>query len=107
MGKLARSMAFIATLMRDKKIDFKVASMPTADQVMLHIHAVISEAERDFISKRGKAALAKAEACGVESYASKPEAETRHDALHALADQNASIISKFVINFRKEGKTYK
>ena len=107
LDRLSRSVAFIATLMEDKKIDFKVASMPTADKVMLHIYAVISEAERDFISKRTKAALAQAKARGVKLGGARPEAETRHDAVRAIANQNALRVSKFIIDSRKAGKTYK
>ena len=32
--------------------------MPAADKTMLHIHAMVAEMERDFISLRTKAALA-------------------------------------------------
>lgn len=107
LDRLSRSVAFIATLMEDKKIDFKVASMPMADKVMLHIYAVISEAERDFISKRTKAALAQAKARGVKLGGARPEAEKRHEAVRAMADQNALRVSKFITNYRKAGKSYR
>lgn len=65
LDRLSRRVSFIATLMEDKKLEFKVASMPAADKFQLHIYAALAEQERDFISKRTKAALAEAKARGV------------------------------------------
>jgi len=65
LDRLSRRVSFIATLMEDRKLEFKVASMPLADKFQLHIYAALAEQERDFISKRTKAALAEAKARGV------------------------------------------
>ena len=51
---------FIATLMDDRKLSLRVASMPTADKFQLHIYAALAEKEREFISTRTRAALAAA-----------------------------------------------
>jgi DNA invertase Pin-like site-specific DNA recombinase len=46
-------------------VDFIAADMPNANKVMIQMHAVMSEWERDQISERTKAALASAKARGV------------------------------------------
>ena len=65
LDRLSRRVSHIAALMEDKKLEFKVASMPLADKFQLHIYAALAEQERDFVSKRTKAALAEAKARGV------------------------------------------
>ena len=107
LDRLSRKVSFIATLMDDKKVDFKVASMPTADKMMLHIYAVLSEAERDFISTRTKAALREAKARGVKLGGARPNNQARHDAVKALADQNAQKVSKLIKDHRSSGKSYR
>ncbi|WP_342216468.1 MULTISPECIES: hypothetical protein [unclassified Mesorhizobium] len=39
-------MSFIATVMDDKKVKLRVASMPHADKFQLHIYAALAEQER-------------------------------------------------------------
>ena len=107
LDRLSRKVSFIATLMDDKKVDFKVASMPTADKMMLHIYAVLSEAERDFINTRTKAALREAKARGVKLGGARPNNQARHDAVKALADQNAQKVSKLIKDHRSSGKSYR
>lgn len=55
LDRLSRDVEHIAGLM--KRNTFKVATMPTASTVELHIYAVLAEQERTFISERTKAAL--------------------------------------------------
>lgn len=55
LDRLSRDVEHIAGLM--KKGNFKVATMPDASTVELHIHAMLAEQERTFISERTKAAL--------------------------------------------------
>ena len=57
LDRLSRKVSFVATLMEDKTLKLKVASMPNADKFQLHIYAALAEQERDFISMRTKAAL--------------------------------------------------
>src|SRR4029078_8493131 len=47
-------------------VDFVAADMPHATKLMIQIHAVLAEHERDKISARTKAALAAAKARGVK-----------------------------------------
>lgn len=43
LDRLSRKVSFIATLMEDKLLKFKVASMPHADKFQLHIYAALAE----------------------------------------------------------------
>lgn len=58
LDRLSRQVSFIASLMEDKRLTFRVASMPHADAFQLHIYAALAEQERKFIGLRTKAALA-------------------------------------------------
>ena len=107
LDRLSRSVAFIATLMEDKKLDFRVATMPTACKFNLHIYAALAEQEREFISKRTKAALQAAKARGVKLGGARPEAEARHAAVKATADGNAARVSKAIKSHRSAGATYR
>ena len=65
LDRLSRKVSTIAALMEDKRIGFRVAQMPYADNFQLHIYAALAEQERQFISARTKAALAEAKARGL------------------------------------------
>ena len=75
LDRLSRKVSFIASLIEDKGVDLRVASMPYADKFQLHIYAALAEQERDFISARTKAALQAAKARGGEAR----RLERRHD----------------------------
>jgi DNA invertase Pin-like site-specific DNA recombinase len=64
LDRLARNVHFISGLM-ETGCDFVAADMPQANKVMIQMHAVMSEWERDQISKRTKDALAVAKSRGV------------------------------------------
>lgn len=66
LDRLSRRVSQIAQIMEDKDVKFRVASMPHADKFQLHIYAALAEQERDFISKRTKAALQAAKARGTK-----------------------------------------
>jgi DNA invertase Pin-like site-specific DNA recombinase len=66
LDRLSRKVSYIATLMEDKTVEFKVANLPQADKMQLHLYAMLAEQERDFISQRTKAALKEAKARGVK-----------------------------------------
>ena len=65
LDRLSRRVSFLAALMEEKGLDFKVAQMPYADRFQLHIYAALAEQERAFISQRTTAALRAAKARGV------------------------------------------
>ena len=106
LDRLSRSVAFIATLMEEKLLEFKVASMPSADKFQLHIYAALAQQEREFISKRTKAALAAAKARGVKLGGARPEAEVRHQAVKDAADAHAQTIAPTITSMRKSGSTW-
>jgi DNA invertase Pin-like site-specific DNA recombinase len=64
LDRLARDVAFIATLMKSD-VKFTAVDMPDADPFRLHIEAAIAEEEARKISARTKSALAAAKARGV------------------------------------------
>lgn len=64
LDRLSRDVAMISNLM--KRLDFRVATMPSADTFQLHIYAALAQQERKMISQRTKAALAAAKERGVK-----------------------------------------
>ncbi|MDA7088262.1 recombinase family protein [Pseudomonas sp. SA3-5] len=56
LDRLSRDVEHIAGLM--KRLTFKVATMPNADTLQLHLFAMLAEQERTFIAQRTKDALA-------------------------------------------------
>ena len=107
LDRLSRSVAFITTLMEDKKLDFRVATMPTACKFNLHIYAALAEQEREIISKRTKAALQLAKARSVKLRGARPEAAVRHAAVKAAADANAGRVFSAIKSHRSAGATYR
>lgn len=71
LDRLARNVHFVSGLI-ETSVDFIAADMPNANKVMIQMHAVMSEWERDQISERTKAALAAAKARGVVLGATGP-----------------------------------
>jgi DNA invertase Pin-like site-specific DNA recombinase len=106
LDRLSRSVAFIATLMEDKRIDLIVASMPSADKFQLHIYAALAQQEREFISTRTKAALQAAKARGTKLGGARPNQQARHDAVKALALENANRVAPIIMDQIHGGKTY-
>lgn len=106
LDRLSRRVSVVATLMDDKKLELKVAQMPQADKFQLHIYAALAEQERDFISKRTKAALAEAKAKGVKLGGYRKGAEARYRAITAQADANAQRVINTVRPLREQGMTY-
>jgi DNA invertase Pin-like site-specific DNA recombinase len=107
LDRLSRSVAFIANLMEDKRLDLCVASLPSADKAMLHLYAVMAEMERDFISKRTQAALQAAKARGVKLGGARPGSEARHAAVRAEADRQAARVGNTIRVSREAGMSYR
>jgi DNA invertase Pin-like site-specific DNA recombinase len=99
LDRLARNVHFI-TGMIETGVDFVAADMPQANKVMLQMHAVMSEWERDQISARTKAALAAAKTRGVKLGTAgpanlKPHIEERQQAADAFAKRLRVMIEHF------------
>lgn len=105
LDRLSRDVAFIATLLKDKRVALRVASMPHADKFQLHIYAALAEQERDFISTRTKAALAAAKSRGVKLGGIRPDTERRNAALRDGARARAQRVEPFVRPLREAGKS--
>ena len=106
LDRLSRSVAFIAALLEDKQLNFRVASMPYADKFQLHIYAALAEQERDFISKRTKAALTEAKARGVKLGGYREAHSAHHEAITAAADRVAERVGMTILSRRSAGATY-
>ena len=107
LDRLSRGMSFIANLMEDKRLKFRVATIPEADEFQLHIYAALAQQERKFISERTKAALQQAKAREIKLGGDRPQQQARHDAVKAEANQNVLRVSKIISVSREAGKTYK
>lgn len=106
LDRISRSVAFIANLLEDKRVNLRVASMPYADKFQLHIYAALAEQERDFISKRTKAALREAKKRGVKLGGLRDKTCRRNAALAARADSFAQKVGPTILSRRKEGASY-
>ncbi|OLY95609.1 Site-specific DNA recombinase [Cnuella takakiae] len=65
LDRLSRNLYFISGLI-ESGTEFKAVDMPDANKMMLQIHGVFAEYERDMISSRTKAALEAAKRRGKE-----------------------------------------
>ena len=102
LDRLSRRVSFIAGLLDDQRLNFRVASMPSADKFQLHIYAALAEQEREFISARTKAGLAAAKARGVALGGLRPNTITRNDEAKerasAKAEQLRGVLAPMVAN---------
>lgn len=101
LDRLSRKVSFIATLMEDKRLRFRVATMPHADPFQLHIYAALAEQERAFISLRTKQALAEAKKRGVKLGGMRDATMKRNDVLKAQADERAQKVSDIILPMRE------
>ncbi|APF86792.1 recombinase family protein [Ralstonia solanacearum] len=96
LDRLARNVHFISGLL-ETGVDFVAADMPHANKVMIQMHAVMSEWERDQISARTKAALAAAKGRGVKLGVAGPanlkqNVEERQQQADAFAEKLRGVL---------------
>lgn len=103
LDRLSRKVSFIASLLEDKSLNFKVAVMPNADKFQLHIYAALAEQERDFISARTKAALAEAKTRGVKLGGLRDKTNERNKARERQAIENAQQYRSIIEPLRAKG----
>jgi DNA invertase Pin-like site-specific DNA recombinase len=103
--RLSRKVSLIATLMDDKKLSFKVASMPYADKFQLHIYAALAEQGREFISIRTKAALKEAKARGVQLGGLRDKTMQRNVVMKAQTDGRAEALRAIIQPLREANAT--
>lgn len=105
LDRLSRKVSFIATLMDDKAVKLRVASMPFADKFQLHIYAALAEQERTFISERTKAALKEARGNGKQLGGLRDKTMKRNEAIQAKAKAEAERVMKVIGPLRQSGAT--
>jgi DNA invertase Pin-like site-specific DNA recombinase len=105
LDRLSRKVSYIAKLIEDDKLTFRVANMPYADTFQLHIYAALAQQERDFISKRTRAAMAEAKRKGQTFGGRRPNSQAANAALKAQADNDASKVIGLIRPLRDGGKT--
>ncbi|PUA99163.1 DNA invertase Pin-like site-specific DNA recombinase [Acidovorax sp. 107] len=99
LDRLARNVNFISGLL-EAGCDFVAADMPQANKVMIQMHAVMAEWERDQISQRTKDALAASKASGTKLGTAGPanlrrNIEERRDAANDFAAKLAGVVEGF------------
>lgn len=99
LDRLARNVHFVSGLL-ETGCDFVAVDMPNANKVMIQMHAVMSEWERDQISARTKAALQAARARGVKLGVAGPAnlrrcLEGRKEAANAAAAKLGGLVAGF------------
>ncbi|MCC5982587.1 MAG: recombinase family protein [Oceanicaulis sp.] len=105
LDRLSRKVSFIASIMDDKRVNLRVASMPHADKFSLHIYAALAEQEREFISLRTKQALAAAKARGVKLGGDRGNIAQINAAKRRHADAFAETVEGIVKPLRERGAT--
>ena len=101
LDRLARNVHFVSGLL-ETGCDFVAADMPQANKVMIQMHAVMSEWERDQISARTKAALTAAKARGVVLGATgranlRQNLEARAGAANDFAMKLSGVLQGFTV----------
>jgi DNA invertase Pin-like site-specific DNA recombinase len=105
LDRLARNTHFVTGLL-ETGVDFVAADMPEANKVMIQMHAVMSEWERDQISARTKAALAAAKARGVRlGSAGKQNLKANTAQRIAAADAFAIRLSSIIGGLQAAGRS--
>lgn len=99
LDRLARNVHFVSGLI-ESRVNFVAADMPEANKVMLQMHAVMSEWERDQNADRTRAGLAVAKARGVRLGVAgpqnlRPTLEARQQAADAFAGRLAGVLRGF------------
>lgn len=105
LDRLARNVHFVSGLI-ETGVDFIAADMPNANKVMIQMHAVMSEWERDQISERTKAALAAAKARGVVLGATGPaNLKTCNDQRQRKAQEFRERVRPVLDGMKAQGLT--
>lgn len=104
LDRLSRDVEYIAGLM--KRVPFRVASIPNADPMQLHLYAMLAEQERAFISQRTKAGLQSARARGVNLGGLRSNSHQLGQHAREAADTFAQKVAKIVRPVLKDHGSY-
>ena len=105
LDRLSRKVSFISSLMEDKKLNFKVATMPEATEFQLHIYAALAQQERAFISMRTKAALQSAKERGVKLGGNRGSLDKTNQARKKQSQDNAKQYKAVIKTIQDSGVT--
>ena len=105
--RLSRRVSFIASLIEDKELDFKVAHMPFAHKFQLHIYSALNEQEKDFISSRTKSALKSWKERNPDKKLGAPvhHIKALAKARRAKAIKEAKRIEGLIVPLKQQGKS--
>ncbi|MDC0096365.1 recombinase family protein [Amylibacter sp.] len=106
VDRLSRDLHQLSGYMKDKKLDFRVASPLNSDKPMLYFYGIIAEMERNFISERTKETLASSKARGDKPGRARPNQKARHDAVKKDADDLAKTVKPVIKAMRDSGNTW-
>ena len=106
LDRLARNVHFVSGLI-ESKVNFVAADMPHANKVMIQMHAVMSEWERDQISNRTRQALQvkKEELAKVGKKLGNPNLKANNDIRLKDAVAFAHNLSPTLESFKSSGMT--
>lgn len=104
LDRLSRDVETIAHILKRKKLNFVVASMPHADKFQLHIYAALAEQEREFISLRTKQALAPMKGTG-KLGGNRGNIDKLNEAARQTADAYAMKVMDTIEPLRQAGRT--
>lgn len=104
VDRLSRKVSVFSRIIEE--VNVKVAMMPNADKFQLHIYAALAEQERDFISKRTKAALTEAKARGVKLGGVRPGHDKAIAAKKEAASNKAEKLRPLVLELLKTNQSY-
>ncbi|HEH9416053.1 TPA: recombinase family protein [Aeromonas sobria] len=105
VDRLGRDVELIAHII--KRVQVKIACLPSADNFQIHLYAALAEQEREFISQRTKAALASAKARGVVLGGKREGHERALKGAIQAANDRAELLRPEFVEMRKHGYTLK
>lgn len=105
LDRLSRDVELVAHLI--KRVDLKVACMPTAGVFELHIYASLARAEADFISQRTKAALLSKKLRGEKVGGDRGQLTKARAQKTAIAAERAEGYRAELVMMRKHGYSLK
>jgi DNA invertase Pin-like site-specific DNA recombinase len=94
LDRLTRDVHFGSGLM-SRKVSFRVADLPHADNFQLHLFLALAEKEREMISSRTKQALAAAKARGVQ-LGNAAQSKANADAAVAFAETLRAAVAPII-----------
>jgi len=104
VDRISRDVEFIAGLVKDPKIQIRVANLPNADTFQIHLFSALAFAEREFISRRTKSAMAVAKARGKKF--GNPKIGAMNKIRKNKARKYAATVAPIAIPLREQGMTY-